>query len=70
MSSWDWQLLGCHEKGIEAFRAGKKLEDCPYRGRAGFNGQRAEYWRDGWRAASKKDGSAFREHRDLRESSL
>lgn len=51
MSRWDWQLMGCFEKGANARRAGKKLEDCPYRGHRGLNRQRANYWRDGWKLA-------------------
>ncbi len=64
-TSWDWQLLGCFEKGAHAYF--DKVEKCPYVGHRGLNRQRAEYWRDGWKAA--KEGRFIDERRNLREMS-
>lgn len=67
MSAWDLQLFACHAKGIRAARGGLPLEACPYVGHSGLNLQRADYWRDGWKAY--KAGNAYDEHRRLREVS-
>ena len=50
VSKWNLILLTCYESGQDARRIGKPIEACPYLGQRGFNRQRADYWRDGWRA--------------------
>ncbi len=68
MSRWDMQLLGCFEKGIQAYNKQIPIEACPYIAHRGVNRQRADYWRDGWRAA--RNDMAYKEHRALREASV
>lgn len=57
MTSWDMQLLGCFDKGVDAQRAGKPIEDCPYKQHRGLGRQRADYWRDGW--TQSKEGRVY-----------
>ena len=45
-----WQ---CRIQGADAYRAGQKLDACPYDNNRGFSGRA---WRDGWRAAAKAAG--------------
>lgn len=67
MNSFSWQLIHIFEKGARAFFAGKSADECPYHGRTGFNGQRADYWRQGFNAA--KSGKSWIDERgDVRDS--
>jgi ribosome modulation factor len=66
--SWDWQLLGCYERGARAFFDGKPEDACPYVGHRGLNRQRADYWRDGYRSA--KAGKFLDDRRALRDCSI
>ena len=67
MNAFGWQLIHIFEKGARAFFAGQTLDACPYRGRTGFNGQRADYWRQGWNCA-KSGKSIIDERGEIRDS--
>lgn len=56
--SWSLHLIGCFNRGLGAYRAGKPRDACPYatgyRGHGcrynggNLQGQRADYWLRGW----------------------
>lgn len=49
MSAWDMQLVNIYNKGMKAFEAGKKREDCPYKWqKTGVGRQRWDYWMKGF----------------------
>jgi hypothetical protein len=65
--SWSKALITCFEKGARAFFDGKPADSCPYHGRKGVNGQRADYWRQGYESA-KSGRSVIDERREIRDA--
>lgn len=47
-NTWLMQLVTIAGKGCDARRMGLPLDDCPYRGQRGLQGQRREAWLEGW----------------------
>ena len=61
MNKFSMSLLTIYENGARAVFDGKPMESCPYHGRTGFNGQRRDYWHQGFNAA--KSGKSILDER-------
>jgi hypothetical protein len=48
------ELLVAYAQGEAARRAGRRIEDCPFRGNAPSTRDRADAWREGWDAQNAR----------------